>query len=58
VSSLKPRKFHEWLVRVYYDPKGRENQEEVQKKAECFHKYFHDWCERNKNNFIDFGPHS
>ncbi|XP_048051508.1 deoxynucleoside triphosphate triphosphohydrolase SAMHD1-like [Megalobrama amblycephala] len=53
VSSLKPRKFHEWLVRVYYDPKGREDQEEVQQKAE----YFHEWCERNKNNFIDFGPH-
>ncbi|XDV16809.1 hypothetical protein PO909_016345 [Leuciscus waleckii] len=58
VSSLKPRKFHEWLVRVYYDPKGQENlevqQEAERKAAKCFHA----WCENNKNNFIDFGPHS
>jgi len=32
VSSLKPRKFHEWLVRVYYNPKGLKSL--VQQKTE------------------------
>ncbi len=50
VSSLKPKTFHEFLVRVYYDPKNQEDQE-VQQKAE---EYFHKWCKDNEE-FIDFG---
>ncbi|XP_039502793.1 uncharacterized protein LOC120458985 [Pimephales promelas] len=58
VSSLKPRKFHEWLVRVYYNPKESQVQQktedderknrEIQQKAVDF---FHEWC-KNKD-FID-----
>ncbi|XP_026111529.1 deoxynucleoside triphosphate triphosphohydrolase SAMHD1-like, partial [Carassius auratus] len=52
VSSLKPEKFHEFLVRVYYDPEDQEHQKEVQQKAQ---KCFHEWCKDNENTFIDFG---
>ncbi|XP_050959764.1 uncharacterized protein LOC127161159 [Labeo rohita] len=55
VSSLKPEKFHEFLVRVYYDPENQEYQREVQQKAE---ECFHEWCKINKYTFIDFGPDS
>ncbi|KAL1281510.1 hypothetical protein QQF64_000313, partial [Cirrhinus molitorella] len=54
VPSLKPKKFHEWLIRVYYnktyqnDQKVEEQQKEVQERAE---ECFHDWC--MKSNFID-----
>ncbi len=60
MSSLKPNKFHEFLVRVYYDPKNQEDQKdqedqkEVQQKAE---EYFHKWCNDNEK-FIDFGTDS
>ncbi|KAK9981744.1 hypothetical protein ABG768_001268, partial [Culter alburnus] len=47
VSSLKPKKFHEWLVRVYYKSSDYQN---VQQKAEEF---FHEWCRKNK--FINSG---
>ncbi|XP_067298511.1 uncharacterized protein [Pseudorasbora parva] len=47
VSSLKPKKFHEWLVRVYYN-KTDGSYQEVQQTAE---KFFHDWCKTNK--YID-----
>uniref|UniRef100_A0A9J7Y9E0 HD domain-containing protein n=1 Tax=Cyprinus carpio carpio TaxID=630221 RepID=A0A9J7Y9E0_CYPCA len=48
VSNLKPKKFHEFLVRVYYDPPKQEDQQEAVK-------YFHDWCKDNKK-FIDYEP--
>ncbi|XDV16828.1 hypothetical protein PO909_016360, partial [Leuciscus waleckii] len=46
VSSLKPKKFHEWLVRVY-NSKYTDDQN-IQQTAEEF---FHEWCKNNK--FID-----
>ncbi|XP_016416987.1 deoxynucleoside triphosphate triphosphohydrolase SAMHD1-like [Sinocyclocheilus rhinocerous] len=52
VSSLKPEKFHEFLVRVYYDPADQKHQREVQQKAE---KCFHEWCKNPENTFIDCG---
>ncbi|KAK2909489.1 hypothetical protein Q8A67_005326 [Cirrhinus molitorella] len=55
VSSLKPEKFHEFVVRVYYDPKDQTHQREVQQEAE---KCFHEWCKINKNKFIDFSHDS
>ncbi|ROI52194.1 Deoxynucleoside triphosphate triphosphohydrolase SAMHD1 [Anabarilius grahami] len=48
VSRLKPKKFNEFLVRVYYS-KTDASYQEVQQKAE---EWFHAWCE--KNDFIDF----
>ncbi|XP_016113763.1 deoxynucleoside triphosphate triphosphohydrolase SAMHD1-like [Sinocyclocheilus grahami] len=47
VSSLKPKRFHEYLVRVYYN-KTDGSYQEVQQKAE---ESFHEWCKKNK--FID-----
>ncbi|XP_056088608.1 deoxynucleoside triphosphate triphosphohydrolase SAMHD1-like [Rhinichthys klamathensis goyatoka] len=47
VSSLKPKMFHEWLVRVYYKNTDYQN---IQQKAEEF---FHEWCKNNE--FIDSG---
>uniref|UniRef100_A0A672LGU9 Deoxynucleoside triphosphate triphosphohydrolase SAMHD1-like n=1 Tax=Sinocyclocheilus grahami TaxID=75366 RepID=A0A672LGU9_SINGR len=49
VSSLKPKRFHEYLVRVYYN-KTDGSYQEVQQKAE---ESFHEWCKKNK--FIDSG---
>ncbi|XP_059407401.1 deoxynucleoside triphosphate triphosphohydrolase SAMHD1-like [Carassius carassius] len=72
VSNLRPKKFHEFVVRVYYDPpnqKNPENQknppnredsetEEHRKKVQQeAEKYFPDWCKDNKQ-FIDFEPGS
>ncbi|XP_026137198.1 uncharacterized protein LOC113114400 isoform X2 [Carassius auratus] len=60
VSNLRPKKFHEFLVRVYYnppnqeDPESEEHWKKVQQEAE---KYFPDWCRENKK-FIDFEPDS
>ncbi|XP_059411049.1 deoxynucleoside triphosphate triphosphohydrolase SAMHD1-like [Carassius carassius] len=50
VSSLKPEKFHEFLLRVYHDPEDQKHQKEVQQKAQ---KYFHEWCKNPQNEFID-----
>uniref|UniRef100_A0A8C1Z7U4 Deoxynucleoside triphosphate triphosphohydrolase SAMHD1 n=1 Tax=Cyprinus carpio TaxID=7962 RepID=A0A8C1Z7U4_CYPCA len=47
VSSLKPKRFHEYLVRVYYK-KTDGSYQKIQQKAE---KRFHEWCENNE--FID-----
>ncbi|KAF4119220.1 hypothetical protein G5714_001271 [Onychostoma macrolepis] len=47
VSSLKPKRFHEYLVRVYYN-KTDGSYQEVQHKAE---ESFHKWCKSNE--FID-----
>ncbi len=55
MSSLKPEKFHEFLVRVYYDPENQKHQREVQQEAE---KWFHEWCKDNANKFIDCGSDS
>ncbi|XP_073697745.1 deoxynucleoside triphosphate triphosphohydrolase SAMHD1-like isoform X2 [Garra rufa] len=49
VSSLKPSRFHEYLVRVYYI-KTDGSYQKVQQKAE---ESFHEWCKNNK--FIDSG---
>ncbi|XP_016398944.1 uncharacterized protein LOC107732182 [Sinocyclocheilus rhinocerous] len=49
VSSLKPKRFHEYLVRVYYN-KTDVSYQKVQQKAE---ESFHEWCK--KNEFIDSG---
>ncbi|XP_043110540.1 uncharacterized protein LOC122355940 isoform X3 [Puntigrus tetrazona] len=49
VSTLKPKKFHEWLIRLYYNnTEDKEHQAEVQQIAE---KCFHDWC--RKSDLID-----
>uniref|UniRef100_A0A8C1LS65 Beta/gamma crystallin 'Greek key' domain-containing protein n=1 Tax=Cyprinus carpio TaxID=7962 RepID=A0A8C1LS65_CYPCA len=47
VSSLKPKRFHEYLVRVYYK-KTDGSYQKIQQKAE---KRFHEWCENSE--FID-----
>ncbi|XP_058638825.1 uncharacterized protein LOC131544542 isoform X1 [Onychostoma macrolepis] len=49
VSSLKPKRFHEFLVRVYYNKTDGSYQEVQQKAEESFHK----WCKNNE--FIDSG---
>ncbi len=50
MSSLKPGKYHEFLVRVYYDPKDQTHRSGVQQEAKnCFHK----WCKNPQNKFID-----
>uniref|UniRef100_A0A8C1PSI0 Uncharacterized protein n=1 Tax=Cyprinus carpio TaxID=7962 RepID=A0A8C1PSI0_CYPCA len=49
VSSLKPVKICERLVRVYCT----DMDQRVQRKAE---QHFHKWCTNNKGTFIDFGP--
>ncbi|XP_059410915.1 deoxynucleoside triphosphate triphosphohydrolase SAMHD1-like [Carassius carassius] len=49
VSSLKPVKFHEKLVRVYCT----DMDQRVQRKAE---RHFHKWCTDNRDTFIEFGP--
>ncbi|KAL0151835.1 hypothetical protein M9458_052836 [Cirrhinus mrigala] len=49
VSSLKPKRFHEYLVRVYYS-KTDGSYQKVQQKAE---EIFHEWCKNNE--FIDSG---
>ncbi|CAM4454471.1 unnamed protein product [Leuciscus chuanchicus] len=51
VSSLKPKKFHEWLVRVY-NSKHTDDQN-IQQTVEEF---FHEWCKNNK--FIDSGNYA
>ncbi|KAL1281519.1 hypothetical protein QQF64_000322 [Cirrhinus molitorella] len=47
VSSLKPKRFHEYLVRVYYNKTDGSYQKVQQKAEESFHK----WCKSNE--FID-----
>ncbi|KAL1281475.1 hypothetical protein QQF64_000278 [Cirrhinus molitorella] len=49
VSSLKPKRFHEYLVRVYYNKTDGSYQKVQQKAEESFHK----WCKNNE--FIDSG---
>ncbi|XP_067260334.1 deoxynucleoside triphosphate triphosphohydrolase SAMHD1-like [Chanodichthys erythropterus] len=54
VSSLKPKKFHEWLIRVYYkktyqnDERIEQHQKEVQQIAE---ESFQNWCK--ESDFVD-----
>ncbi|RXN27968.1 deoxynucleoside triphosphate triphosphohydrolase SAMHD1-like protein [Labeo rohita] len=47
VSSLKPKRCHEYLVRVYYN-KTDGSYQKLQQKAE---EIFHEWCKNNE--FID-----
>ncbi|RXN07878.1 deoxynucleoside triphosphate triphosphohydrolase SAMHD1-like protein [Labeo rohita] len=49
VSSLKPKRCHEYLVRVYYN-KTDGSYQKLQQKAE---EIFHEWCKNNE--FIDSG---
>ncbi|XP_073697903.1 uncharacterized protein [Garra rufa] len=49
VSSLKPKRFHEFLVRVYYNKTDGSYQDVQQTAEESFHK----WCKENE--FIDSG---